>query len=322
MPFMLGKICHCLFGRHRRCQRLTSAMAMSYKALCAIFFLTLACEWHILINTLQQPLQEEPFMNNSREQPSKQEILRRHCCLNPHPDTVRDELFVSDDFFDPRDLPQVKYEMLRRVVHDKKPVSQSASDFGFSRVSFYQARDAFQSEGLSGLLPRKRGPKNRHKLTGEIMNFVNKVREREETISPVSLAQQIQERFGIHVHPRSVQRAVAAQKKNSPAVPGKPGDPAAEMTERYEHMRAMRRIHQQRTQEMELMISSGMVAWIGAWADYGSPIPQINQRGTRCDTDKPPTMTPISCAAHGEAVGILSAMVWDIVKEDVHGYSR
>jgi transposase len=147
---------------------------------------------------------------------SKQEVLRKQCCLNPHPHTVRDELFSSDDFFDPCDLPQVKYEMLRRVAHDKSPVSKVASDFGFSRVSFYQARSAFQNEGLSGLLPRKRGPKDRHKLTGEVMRFVNETRAGEESTGPVLLAQRIKERFGIRVHPRSLQRAVAAQKKKLP----------------------------------------------------------------------------------------------------------
>jgi transposase len=163
-------------------------------------------------------------MNDSRKHQSKQETLRRHCCLNPHPHTVRDGLFSSDDFFDPCDLPQVKYEMLRRVVHDKSPVSKSASDFGFSRVSFYQARDAFENEGVSGLLPRKRGPKNRHKLTGEVMHFIIEAREREEMMGPISLAQRIKERFGIRIHPRSIQRAVAAQKKKLPERHGKTGE--------------------------------------------------------------------------------------------------
>jgi len=155
-------------------------------------------------------------MNDSSDRQSKQELLRRSSCLNPRPHAVKDELFGSDDFFDPRDLPQVKYEMLRRVAHDKKPVSASAGDFGFSRVAFYQARDAFEKEGLCGLLPRKRGPKDRHKLTAEVMRFVNQSREGNESAGPVLLAQRIEERFGIRVHPRSIQRAVAARKKKHP----------------------------------------------------------------------------------------------------------
>jgi len=154
-------------------------------------------------------------MNNNSPEHLKHEQLRMHGCLNPHPDAVSDELFGSDRFFDPHDLPQVKYEMLRRVQHDKRPVSGAAASFGFSRVAFYQAQHAFDNDGLCGLLPRKRGPKDRHKLTARIMEFIRDTRSK-ETIGPVSLAQRIKDDFGIVVHPRSIQRALAAQKKKLP----------------------------------------------------------------------------------------------------------
>lgn len=59
--------------------------------------------------------------------------------------------------FDPRDLVQVKYEMLRRVSAEGHSVVQSAKAFGLSRPSFYQAQAALQREGLAGLLAKKRG---------------------------------------------------------------------------------------------------------------------------------------------------------------------
>ena len=43
----------------------------------------------------------------------KEDFLRQHGCLHPHPERVADELFQDSDFFDPRDLVLVKYEMLR-----------------------------------------------------------------------------------------------------------------------------------------------------------------------------------------------------------------
>jgi hypothetical protein len=46
---------------------------------------------------------------------TKLRTLQQQGTLNPHPKAVRDDLFLQDDFFDPRDLVQVKYEMLRRV---------------------------------------------------------------------------------------------------------------------------------------------------------------------------------------------------------------
>ena len=46
---------------------------------------------------------------------SKGESLRQQGVLNPHPEKVAEPLFHGSEFFDPRDLVQVKYEMLRRV---------------------------------------------------------------------------------------------------------------------------------------------------------------------------------------------------------------
>ena len=62
---------------------------------------------------------------------------------------------------------QVKYEMLRHVLIEKRSISESAQAFGFSRPSFYQAQAAFQQDGVVGLLPHKRGPQDGHKLTTE-----------------------------------------------------------------------------------------------------------------------------------------------------------
>ena len=70
----------------------------------------------------------------------KSQALQQQGCLHPHPEQVTDELFQTREFFDPRDLVQVKYEMLRRVESEGLPVSRSAAAFGFSRPSFYQAQ--------------------------------------------------------------------------------------------------------------------------------------------------------------------------------------
>jgi hypothetical protein len=41
--------------------------------------------------------------------------------------------FQDSDFFDPNDLVQVKYEMLRQGQLDKRAVPPKAKEFGFSR---------------------------------------------------------------------------------------------------------------------------------------------------------------------------------------------
>ena len=83
----------------------------------------------------------------------KTKSLRQRGCLNPDPNRVTDELFDGNEFFDPQDLVQVKYEMLRRVRAEQHTVSRTAVDFGFSRPSFYAAQRHFDQDGLVGLAP-------------------------------------------------------------------------------------------------------------------------------------------------------------------------
>jgi transposase len=150
-------------------------------------------------------------MADSRQ--SKRGFLRGQGTLNPRPQDVQHEAFRGNEFFDADDLLQVKYEMLRLVEVDKAPINQAAKAFGFSRPSFYQAQAAFGQAGLAGLLPQKRGPRSGHKLTPELMSFVAQLRVAEPGISGSQLAERIAERFGVSVHPRSIDRQLRRQKK-------------------------------------------------------------------------------------------------------------
>ncbi len=88
----------------------------------------------------------------------KHQTLRQYGALYAAAEAVRNELLLSHEFFDPRDLVQVKYEMLRRVRVDVHSVSQVARDFGFSRTAFYQALALLQGQGLPGLIPKSPWP--------------------------------------------------------------------------------------------------------------------------------------------------------------------
>ena len=107
-------------------------------------------------------------------QDPKHESLRQFGALNAAAEAVRDELFLGHEFFDPRDLVQVKYEMLRRVRIDGASVSQAARDFGFSRTAFYRALAVLEEQGLPGLIPRRPGPKQAHKLNDAVLEFLQR----------------------------------------------------------------------------------------------------------------------------------------------------
>ncbi len=144
---------------------------------------------------------------------AKKATLHQQGCLHPHPQKVTDELFASSEFFDPRDLLQVKYEMLRRVRLDRHSVSQSAARFGLSRPSYYQAKKAYEEGGLPALLPKKPGPRRAHKLSEEVVGVLREALTQEPELSSRELVRLIKERFGLSVHRRSIERALARPEK-------------------------------------------------------------------------------------------------------------
>ena len=152
-------------------------------------------------------------MATDRRKEDKRRALRQQASLNPRPDAVTHPLFRDGEFFDPHDLLQVKYEMLRQVHVDRESISEAARAFGFSRPSFYQAQSAFQQDGVFGLFPHKRGPQGGHKLTSEVMEFILQQRSENPALTPEQLAQAVQKRFRVQVHPRSIQRRLAEKKR-------------------------------------------------------------------------------------------------------------
>jgi transposase len=152
-------------------------------------------------------------MPKQKPDPTKLDSLRRQGCLNLHPELVTDPLFREREFFDANDLVQIKYEMLRRVEVDNLTVSQAAFTFGLSRPTFYQARFDFEQGGLPGLIPRKPGPRTAHKFTPEIVDFIRGEQQANLSLRASELVTLVRERFGITVHPNSIDRALRRQEK-------------------------------------------------------------------------------------------------------------
>ena len=143
----------------------------------------------------------------------KLQTLRAQRTLHPHPERVTDPLFQADNpFFDPRDLVQVKYEMLRRVELDRHSVVQASRAFGFSRPIFYEAHAAYERGGLAALQRARPGPRRRHKLKPEVLAFLQQARADRPRVGARQLAKEVQERFQMDVHPRSIERALGAER--------------------------------------------------------------------------------------------------------------
>ena len=143
----------------------------------------------------------------------KLDELRKRNALHPCPERVSAELFVSGAFFDARDAVQVKYEMLRSVRVDGASVVRAALEHGYARPTFYEAKEAFEQDGIAGLLPHKRGPRSAHKLSREVMEFLGDLLDGRPSLNSRDLADRVLGKFGIIVHPRSVERALEREKK-------------------------------------------------------------------------------------------------------------
>jgi transposase len=144
---------------------------------------------------------------------AKRRMLQELGTLNPDPAAIHDTLFCTHEFFDPRDLVQLKYEMVRRVRLEGQTVTKAASAFGFSRLSFYHAQTTLEREGLGGLVPKKRGPKGPHKLTEEVMAFLARARIDDPSIGSAELIKRVKKTFALRIHPRTIERALARREK-------------------------------------------------------------------------------------------------------------
>jgi transposase len=154
-------------------------------------------------------------MARAPRQDLKRETLARDGALNPHPEVVSDPMFVDNPFFDSRDLIQVRYEMVRRHQADGIPISDVAASFGVSRPTFYKTQDTLAAAGLAGLLPHPRGPKGGHKISAEVVAFVVDLKAASPALTTQQCLASVEARFGIKVHRRSLERALARKKKLS-----------------------------------------------------------------------------------------------------------
>ncbi len=153
-------------------------------------------------------------MKVSHSPDSKQQSLHDHNVLYKKAGKVTDEIFQTLDFFDPRDLIQVKYEMLRRVKKKGWSVTRAASVFGFSRIAYYKILHIIETQGLMGLMPKKRGPKQATKITEAVLKFIEERLEKTPGLSSAKLKTLLATELGLHVHKRTIERALQRKKNH------------------------------------------------------------------------------------------------------------
>jgi transposase len=139
-------------------------------------------------------------------QTNKKEVLIENGTFNRRHGQVKKSKFLSDRFYDPMDIVQVKYEMLREAEHSDKAVGKIAGEYGFSRMTYYDVKEGFDQRGLAALIPGKKGPKRPHKLTEELQGFIDGYSADHPKASALEIATAMECERSVSISKRTIER--------------------------------------------------------------------------------------------------------------------
>jgi len=138
----------------------------------------------------------------------KSQFLKKEKIINPRPERVIHPLFQKTEFFDPFDLPQVRYELLRSARSEELSIAEACRQFGFSREYFYQLDRAFMERGFVSMLGSPIGRRPIIALNQEIVNFIIQRRIQNSNLSGENLRQEVHKNYKVQCSRRSVERIV------------------------------------------------------------------------------------------------------------------
>ena len=143
----------------------------------------------------------------------KEAALAAARCLNPHPEQVSDPEFLASEFFDARDVVQVKYEMVRKVkaAAPRSPRPPRRSGTPGRRTTRRPPRwSAPGWRGWSRPGPGRAAPTSSPRRS---CAWAEEQLAADPGAAPGAAGRPIEESFGVRVHPRSVERALARRRE-------------------------------------------------------------------------------------------------------------
>ncbi len=133
-------------------------------------------------------------------------FLRRAHCIHPAPEKVLDERFQEEGgFFDPKDIVQVKYELLRSSIVEGSDVASTCVRFGFSRTTYYKIHVAFLDGGLPYLMGRPRGRPQPIKLNELVLGYLIAEKAKNPTLSASEMVTHVIDRYEVEISVRMIQ---------------------------------------------------------------------------------------------------------------------
>lgn len=139
---------------------------------------------------------------------TKIDFLSSEGLINPKPDRVKHQLFQLNNFFDPNDLPQVRYELIRSARVENYSVSQACRIFGFSREYFYKFERSFMERGFVAMLGSHKGRRPLLALNNEIVNLIIYRKLDNPNLSGEDLRKEILNLYKVDCSRRTVERVI------------------------------------------------------------------------------------------------------------------
>jgi transposase len=112
---------------------------------------------------------------------------------------------LDSGFLDPDSKIQHKYEMLRAHEVGGLTIKQAAEAFEYSPSLFKKVKNAFEKEGIQGLMPNKRGPKSRRDATVKATDQV--IANREQGLNIYENSEDLK-KSGFDISPATVHRVL------------------------------------------------------------------------------------------------------------------
>ena len=120
--------------------------------------------------------------------------------------SVKKQGFRVGGFYDPMDIVQVKYEMIREAQDSGRAIGDVAEDFGFSRTAYYTMKEGFDAVGMLAFIPEKKGPRGQYKLTEPLKEFIDEYTADHPKASAAAIANEILSKKGVGISKRTIER--------------------------------------------------------------------------------------------------------------------
>ncbi len=135
----------------------------------------------------------------------KESRLRKSNTFNPKRDKIKDSIF-KDEIMDPQDLLQVRYEMVRAIEYDNKPIGEVSSAYGVSVTTARRYIDDLKKGGLKALVPGPKGPAGPSKLKKEASDFIDNYHKNNPKAGGAKIHAALEAKLRLGISKRTVER--------------------------------------------------------------------------------------------------------------------